>query len=130
MSAFCIEPSKSTPSVRFSPEDHMLEIKGESYPENAASFYQRILERLRKWLNSSDSMKLEVRFELLYYNSSSSKAIMNLMDIIEEAVINGWDINVAWIFDEENEIIRESGEEFKEDYDSIAIRLIALPSEK
>lgn len=121
-----IEPSKSTPSICFDPDSGVFDIKGESYPENAAGFYEPVLSWLSRWLETSRQKTLHLNFELLYYNSSSSKAIMNLFDLLEDAVQKDWKITVGWRFDEENEIIRESGEEFQMDYDCIDVKLIAV----
>ena len=52
---------------------------------------------------------------------------MNLMDLLQAASENGWDIDVSWRFHAENEIIKESWEEFREDYDLLDIRLIVIP---
>ena len=121
-----IASSKSTPYVYFDADAATLHIKGESYPENAAKFYEPILTWLARWLETSGQKWFQVDFELLYYNSSSSKAIMNLFDLLEEAADRDWKITVHWRFDEENEIIRESGEEFQMDYDAIDVRLTAF----
>jgi hypothetical protein len=122
-----LDPSKSTPWVRFDPDSRRLDIRGESYPENAAAFFEPILSHVGQWLKASPDGTFRVRFELRYYNSSSSKAIMNLMDLLEEAEDKGWAIEVEWCFHEENEIIRESGGEFQDDYERLDIKLVALP---
>ncbi len=126
MKSLRIESSKSTPSVRFYPDSNVFEIKGESYPENAAGFYEPVLHWLSRWFKISDQHHMQLNFELVYYNSSSSKAIMNLFDLLEDAVQTGWPITVMWRFDKENEIIRESGEDFQMDYDGLDIRLVAI----
>jgi hypothetical protein len=121
--------SQSTPAVRFDPQKRRLDIRGESYPENAAAFYEPILSRIGQWLREAGAGAFEVMFELRYYNSSSSKAIMNLMDCLAEAAEKGWTIKVHWRFHEENDIIQESGEDLQDDYDLLDISLVTLPTQ-
>ncbi len=123
-----IAASNSTPNIYFDVDSSVLYIKGESYPENASRFYEPVLRWLGEWLGRSPQKGLQVDFELLYYNSSSSKAIMNLFDLLEDAAELGRRITVYWRFDEENEIIRESGEEFQMDYEQVDVRLEAIPA--
>jgi hypothetical protein len=123
-----IESTKSTPFIGFDPDACRLEISGESYPENAAAFYEPVLSRISRWIDTSHQRNLNVDFELRYYNSSSSKAIMNLLELLDEAARKEWDIEVTWRFEEENEIIQESGEEFQDDYERLNFKLIALPT--
>jgi hypothetical protein len=130
MLSLMVEPTKSTPSVRFDPDAGLLDIRGESYPENAAAFYEPVLRNIGRWLQTSPSRRLRIVFELRYYNSSSSKAIMNLLDLTEASADNGWDIRVDWRVDEENEIIHESVQEFQEDYEALNIRLVSISTDE
>lgn len=114
MNRLLIEATKSTPLIDFNPEENTLIIKGESYPEDAASFYQEITEWLEKFLQEVDS-SVEFNLEVIYLNTSSTKCFMNFFDMLEEASENGKDITINWYYDGENEIALECGEEFKED---------------
>ncbi len=124
-----IAATRSTPAIRLDSETGQIGIAGESYPENAAAFYQPVLRDIETWLETATPGRLDVCFELLYYNSSSSKAIMNLMDLLEAAAGKGCSITVHWRFHEENDIIRESGEEFQEDYETLHIELEAFTTD-
>ncbi|MFW6314751.1 MAG: DUF1987 domain-containing protein, partial [Desulfohalobiaceae bacterium] len=85
MDAFIREQSKSTPWIHFDPQEHHLQIKGESYPENSAKFYTPMLDWLESYLSSLSQDKVQVDIELIYFNSSSSKVFMNFFDRLEEA---------------------------------------------
>jgi hypothetical protein len=62
--------------------------------------------------------------EIIYFNSSSSKALMNFFDLLDEAVAAGRKIAVNWIYDAGNESALEYGEEFKEDLESLEFNLV------
>jgi len=122
-----IDATKSTPAVHFNGDVNILELAGESYPENAARFYGPVYDWLSRFLQDTEPRVLLVKIALLYFNSSSSKALMNLFDRFEEAVDDGWRISVDWCYHEDNDTALECGEEFREDYDSFEFNLVSLP---
>lgn len=127
MENLLIEATKSSPSVMFDVEKGILEIKGKSYPENAAKFYMPIFECLKLYLDSTKSRSIEIDMEIIYLNSSSSKALMNFLDILEKAAQDGNQVTVNWRYHEENETALECGEEFMEDLEGITFNLVKIP---
>lgn len=108
-----IEKSKSTPEINFDASTGLLEIKGESYPENVAIFYEIVINWIREYLTTAQEMRLV--FDIVYFNSSTSKVFFTILDLLEQEVSNGKNISVIWRCDQENEVAIECGEEFKED---------------
>ncbi len=123
MEKFTIQQTKSTPLVEFDPENGRIRMEGESYPENPVKFYEPIWDRLRDYLKSGIATHLEVDMELTYFNSSSSKALMNLFEMLETAARDGFSIVVNWWTHPENESALEAGEEFKEDVPFLTFNL-------
>jgi hypothetical protein len=128
MEAFVREQTKSTPWIRLDPQEHILEIKGESYPENSASFYSPMLEWLENYLKELDGAQVRVEMELIYFNSSSSKVLMNFFDMLEDAARRGVDAVVNWRYHEDNDTALECGEEFQEDMEYVKFHLVPLPA--
>lgn len=125
MEILAIEETSSTPSINFNPKTNVLEMKGESYPEDTSSFYHPVFEWLDDYLDEvKDSIEVKVNFELIYFNSSSSKVLMDFFDKLEEAVEDGKNIKVFWYYEEENEMALEYGEEFEEDLESLPFELV------
>ncbi len=58
-------------------------------------------------------MSLEIT--LLYLNTSSIKALMDIFDLLEAAHDQGKPVGVNWYYDERNERVAELAEEFRED---------------
>jgi len=124
MDTFILEATKSTPSVRLDPAANILEIKGESYPENASKFYLPVFDWLGKYLAGLAYQAVQVNFTVSYFNSSTSKILMNMLDRLQEAHAAGKDITVNWFYLAENDLARECGEEFKEDLEGLPFNLI------
>jgi len=62
---------------------------------------------------ASHPLSLELR--LLYLNTSSIKAMMDIFDLLEAAFQDGRQVAVNWYYDVRNERVVELAEEFKED---------------
>ncbi len=125
MENLAIEATKQTPKVSFDAENHVLEFQGESYPENMALFADPIFAWLEKYLEQLGEQTFTVNIELTYFNSSSSKMLLDLFDKLEEEVENnGKNIIVNWIYDPEDDGAEEFGEEFQEDLESLTFNLV------
>jgi hypothetical protein len=129
MENLTIEETKSTPSISFDAQRGTLEIRGRSYPENAAKFYTPIFEWIRSYLASTNQDIVEVTLEINYLNSSSSKALLNLLDILDAFAKDGRKVIINWLYHEEDETALECGEEFKEDLEWASFNLVQIAQE-
>ncbi len=116
--------TRTTPEIRLDSAKHILEIRGESYPENTAGFYVPILDWIEEYVGNLKLQQVAVNMEIIYFNSSSSKVLMDLFDIFSAATKKGKAITVNWIYDMENENALMAGEEFQEDFESLEFHLI------
>lgn len=112
---FEIESTRSTPYVLLDPKSGELRLKGDSYPEDAARFFEPILSWVKEYLQKS-KVPLVFHVDLNYINSSSTKCLLIFFDILEAAYNTGTKVEVYWHYNEENDVAQEIGEEFKEDY--------------
>ena len=126
METLIIDKTQSTPYIYFDNTTNVLIIKGESFPENSAKFYAPVLEWLKEYILTLDNEKVTMQFEIVYFNSSTSKVFMTILDMLQSAVENGKDISVLWLCDAENETAIECGEEFKEDLDRLSFDIVLI----
>ncbi|MBN2618010.1 MAG: DUF1987 domain-containing protein [Spirochaetales bacterium] len=110
-----IPAGKSTPRIFFDEENSTFVIEGQSYPENSSNFYEPVIRWVEDYLSNLD-VKLKFKIKLLYINTSSTKAMFYLFDILEDAYINGKDISIEWYYDKENEMAKDTGIELLEDF--------------
>lgn len=114
-----ISPTPSSPEVDFKFDVHSLSLRGESYPENAAAFYGGVISSLKAYIERQRETKIEVNIALAYFNSSSTKMLFNLIEILNGAAERGNRVMLNWYHDEEDETILEFGQELSEDFDAI-----------
>ena len=126
MQPFVSAPTRSTPEVRFDADSHHHRMKGECYPENAAAFFSPLFTWLRTYLAAKPTAPVTFDMELVYFNSSSSKALLDLFEMLEIAAAGGMRITVNWRYDKDNDIACECGEEFAEDAKALVFKLVAL----
>jgi SiaC family regulatory phosphoprotein len=119
-----IEPTKYTPEIIFDAETNLLEIKGETYPENTAEFYAPVFKWLEAYLAQLRDEAVTVNLEINYFNSSSSKVLMDMFDQFETAANDGKDLTLNWIYNRDNESAMEYGEEFQEDLEVLKLNLV------
>ena len=114
MNDFSIPSSQSTPEVRSDWAAGQLFMAGDSYPENSFDMFQQVFD----WIEGSlaeGGKPLSLELRLLYLNTSSVKAMMDVFDLLEAAHQDGAQVQVNWYYDPQNERVAELAEEFKED---------------
>jgi hypothetical protein len=122
MSSIILPGTSKKPEVQFHVEPLSMSISGRSIPENSIEFYQPLLDWVEKNLQSGGS-SIEISVRLEYFNTSSSKCIMDLLKRIEKS---NTEATVLWYYEDEDEDMLEAGE----DYDAIIdipFKLIATP---
>lgn len=107
-----IEPTPKTPSVSFDYNSGLLEIKGRSIPENSIEFYKPIIESLEKY-GIKPSSVTTVNVQLEYFNTSSSKCILDVFKKLETIHKNGNQLVVNWYYESDDEDMLEAGEDYQ-----------------
>jgi hypothetical protein len=129
MENLIIKATKSSPAICLDAQTRILEISGESYPENAANFYTPVFEWIDRFFGQMNNAPVTVNITLHYFNSSSSKVLMDIFDRLEKAQTDGTPIVVNWRYHEENDTAVECGEEFKEEIECIAFNMVGFNDE-
>ncbi len=124
-----IAATDRSPEVDFDFGKHYLRLVGESYPENVAEFYRPVFQALDVYLAGLGEGACRFDFELIYFNSSSAKAIMMILEKLDRAARGGASVAVNWYYDEQDDTMQELGEEFGEDLESASFSLERLPGE-
>jgi len=114
MESLLIEGTAKTPSIKFDPFSGTIEIKGRSIPENSIEFYKPMVDWLDKYAKSPKP-QTKVNIQLEYFNTSSSKCILDVFKKLEEIHKSNNQVVINWYYEEDDEDMLEAGE----DYESI-----------
>lgn len=112
MENLILEGSAKTPSITFNATEGKLELKGRSIPENSVEFYKP----LNDWIDAygaSPKAATVVDIKLEYFNTSSSKCILDLFKKLEGINGKGTDVSINWYFEEDDEDMEEAGEDYQ-----------------
>jgi hypothetical protein len=111
METIVIQPTIDSPYVNLDKQNNIFEIKGKSLPENVNVFYQPIIDWFTEYFKNPNNETV-IHFKLDYLNTASSKALLSLFLVVEEAVKNGANVKVLWYYEEDDEDMRDIGEEY------------------
>lgn len=113
MNSLILEEMDDSPRVTFSNENGKLEIGGKSLPEDVTSFYDPILEWLIEYAKNPKP-ETELTFKFTYFNTASSKIILDILSILEKMKDDGNKVLVNWYYPEYDEDMRDAGIEYSE----------------
>lgn len=113
MEVLHVEGTNVTPKISFDHSKGVLELKGRSIPENSLEFYQPVYEWLDDYIqNPADKTVIHLRFD--YFNTSSSKCILDILKRIDKIDERGNDVLIKWYYDETDEDMMEAGEDYRD----------------
>ena len=107
-----IEGTPKTPTVEFDAVSGKIEIKGRSIPENSIEFYKPLVDWLDQYAESP-SAKTEVNIQLEYFNTSSSKCILDVFKKLEVVHKANKEVVINWYYEEDDEDMLEAGEDYQ-----------------
>ncbi|MBF0293865.1 MAG: DUF1987 domain-containing protein [Magnetococcales bacterium] len=121
-----IDATERTPAIDFNFADNRFSLRGESYPEDVPTFFGPALSALESHLRALQAGYVEFDFELIYFNSTSAKVVMKLFDLLEKTAGQGVAVTVNWRFAEDDDNMKELGEEFGEELQEATFNMCAL----
>ena len=125
MPSFFCDATARTPEITLDAIAGTLVLTGESYPEDVPSFYATLTQAIEAYFAASDGA-LSVSLKLTYFNSSSARALMELLDILDNAASTGRAIMVAWYCDPDDDITREFAQDISSEVTHISVQILEL----
>ncbi len=110
MEILMLGASEKTPEIVFDPTTGTLLLKGRSIPENSIAFYKPLNDWIDQYAVHPASHTV-VEMKLEYFNTSSSKCMLDLFKKLEK--LNGTVVSVNWYFEEDDEDMEEAGEDYQ-----------------
>ena len=107
MKDLIIKETEKTPSVALS-TNGVLKNEGRSIPEDAAKFFKPLLV----WTKELTASEIRVAIKLEYFNTSSSKFILEMLRLLENNPNNS-NILLNWFYEEGDLDVLESGQYFE-----------------
>ncbi|MCR5454807.1 MAG: DUF1987 domain-containing protein [Bacteroidales bacterium] len=113
MDSINIEGTPKTPTISFDANTGVIEIKGRSIPENSIEFYKPLVDWLDKFADVAQGT-VSVNIQLEYFNTSSSKCILDVFKKLENLQNkNRAEVVINWYYEEDDEDMLEAGEDYQ-----------------
>jgi hypothetical protein len=106
-----LKGDKFTPNVNFNAKNGELLVEGYSIPEDARHFYIDLINWTKSYFETNPQ-KVVLTFNYIYFNSSSSKYIFELLKIFQNAKENNCDVTIKWCYEEDDEDLYDSGQTY------------------
>jgi hypothetical protein len=112
MDTLIIEGSPKTPTINFNAIEGLFSIEGRSIPENSLDFYKPVMEWLDGYL-SDPKDETNVTIKLEYFNTSSSKCLLDVFKKLEIIFKRGSKVAINWHYEVDDEDMLEAGEDYQ-----------------
>lgn len=112
--------TEKSPEVVFDNGDIIL--SGRSYTEDSVTFYRPI----KALLDTYTGHKMRIIVILDFFNTSSSKCLLELFRIIERAYKNGRDASIIWKYASNNVDMREAGEDYHDLLSNVPFEFVEI----
>ena len=117
------EKTTSTPYVLVDEGNSYLKLEGRCFHENAGAFFKEINDWLDGYL-STDFKTFTFDNELNYFNSSTTKLLLDMLLKMDKHSSDENKVIVNWITTDDNEIMIECGEDFQEELEALEFNLV------
>lgn len=111
MEPLIIIGTNEIPTIILDQEKELFEITGQSIPEEAITFFTPVMEWFEEYAKKPNK-KTHLKIYLEYCNSSSSKAIVDVLEILEDMKKAGHEVEIHWQYMEDDDDLLEMGKEF------------------
>ncbi|MBP8823552.1 MAG: DUF1987 domain-containing protein [Flavobacteriales bacterium] len=127
MAQFLMPRTETTPEVSFDPDRGALQIAGCCIPENAEGFFRPLIARLEQYIGKPAG-HTAVRIALSYFNSSSSKYLLDLLKLLNEVHLSGaGTVDVEWLYEQDDMDMEEAGQDYRSLLE-LPVRLVVVPN--
>jgi hypothetical protein len=107
-----IEPTSKTPKIILNADVNVFEISGRSIPEDSVGFYRKVIDWIDDYAKNPNP-KTNFKFQLEYFNTSSSKCLLDVFRRLEKMYKSGNHVEITWCYDADDEDMKETGEDYK-----------------
>ena len=87
------------PTVNFNAKTGICEISGESFLEDTVEFYKPLIDWIEEYVNNVKG-PLALIIKLTYFNTSTSRSILDILNLLRDYEESGGEIVVNWHYDE------------------------------
>ncbi len=101
----------ATPNVEFNAETGVFVLYGEAFMEQPYNFYKPLFEWVEQYMRE-ERKPILFDMKLTYFNTSSSKFILDFLRLLRKYELSGMTVTVRWFLRKTDEDMLEEIEDF------------------
>ena len=101
------------PGVDFNFDKGVCVLSEESYMEESYSFYKPLMDWIKEYFKLKN--KLEFNFKFTYFNTSTSKMIIEILELLEHKKAEGNSVEINWYLPADDPDMLIEVEDFEQD---------------
>jgi hypothetical protein len=113
MEPIYITETYDCPGITLDQENNLFMISGRSLPEDVYAFYEPIISWMTGYAEQPNPETI-FTFKFIYFNTASSKIILDILTLMEEMKEKGYKVLAQWHYLKDDEDMQEAGEEYSE----------------
>ncbi len=126
MQKYELKQSSKSPSIILDPIKGEMFLGGRSIPDNALDLFGPMLDWATKYVDEPQKTT-KITFNFEYYNTASSKSILEFLLIMNELQKKNCEVKVFWHYKEDDDDMYEEGEVYA-DIVNIPFEFVEMPS--
>lgn len=99
------------PSVSFNAKTGICEITGESFLEDTVEFYRHLIDWIDAYVEKIKG-PMALIIKLSYFNTSTSRSILDILNLLKDYEEDGGEIVINWHFDENDVDMEEDIDDY------------------
>ena len=103
-----LDKTEDTPEIILDKMGNKFDFSGTSIPENTKKLYQPVFDWIDKYIENPNKETV-VNFNMIYFNTSSTKSILDIMIQFKKLAKAGKMLIINWYFPEDDEDMYEAG---------------------
>ncbi|MCH2234265.1 MAG: DUF1987 domain-containing protein [Crocinitomicaceae bacterium] len=119
---YTLEATNKTPNIQLDETNCIIRFVGRSIHEDPKGFYSNLFEKCRSVLETNPT-EFKIVFELAYFNSSSAIVFRDLIRMFNASSAT---VSVDWCYEDDDDEMRGSGEEFNHLFDDIQFDFVVI----
>ena len=113
MEPLIIEATDETPQINLNPNTNQFYFGGKSLPEDVRNFYTPVLNWIDEFTTTCRNNTI-VEFKMDYFNTASSKIILDILLKLETIHLDGKGLTIKWLYKNKDIDMKDAGDEYAE----------------
>jgi len=109
MESIVIERTDDKPRIILDKKRNLFLFEGVSMCEDVTTFYKPVIDWLNNYYLHNPNPNTIVKFKLMYFNTASSKMILNVLLCFDELCKKGHDVHVEWYYQPDDNDMEDAG---------------------